>query len=175
MMISQRAGTMQIHGFRFDDFQRLAEKCAGDFHFRADAGLLADRGHIQGRMMADGERDFHRFVVIFVFRAHIVGVIGGIDHQAELSLALLLMAVDADVDRAGAALFADQRRGVDIGAGVAFVEGEDRQQIEIGVVAFQNHFFARRVFGGDFFHRHGMMLPVRQVFDHLRHRGRAQR
>ena len=88
-------------------------------------------------MMADGERDFHRFVVIFVFGANIVGVIGGIDHQAELAFALFLMAVDADVHRAGAALFADQRRGVDIGAGVAFIEGEDRQQIEIGGVAFQ--------------------------------------
>ncbi len=69
------------------------------------------------------ERDFHRFVVIFVFGAHIVAMVGGIDHQPELSLALLLVAVDADVHRVGAALFADQRRGIDIGAGVAFVDG----------------------------------------------------
>ena len=113
-------------------------------------------------------------LLIFVFGANIVAVIGGIDHQPELALALLLVAVNADVDGVGAALFADQRSGIDIGAGVAFIEGEDRQQIEIGSVALQNHFFARRVFGRDFFHRYWMMLPVRQVFDHLRHRWRAQ-
>ena len=124
--------------------------------------------------MADGESDFHRFVVIFVFGADIIGVIGRVDHQAELSFALLLVAVDADVDRARAALFANHRRGVDVGAGVAFVEGEDGQKIEIGGVAFQNHFFARRVFGGNLFDRNRIVLAVRQIFDHLRHRGRAQ-
>jgi hypothetical protein len=32
-------------------------------------------------------------------RAHVVGVVGRVDHQAELSFALLLV-VDADIDRA---------------------------------------------------------------------------
>ena len=107
------------------------------------------------------ERDFHRFVVIFVFRAHVIAMIGRVDHQAELSLALFLIAIDADVDRAGAALFANQRGGVDIGAGVAFVVREHGQEIEVGLLAFQNHFFTRRVLGGDFFHRQWMMLTVR--------------
>ena len=77
-------------------------------------------------MMADGESDFHGFVMIFVFGADIISVIGGVDHQAELSFALLLVSIDADVYRACAALFADHRGGVDIGAGVAFIEGENR-------------------------------------------------
>ena len=115
----------QIDGLSFHDSQRLAQKCPRDLQLRADAGLLADGGHVQCRMMADGESDFHRFVVIFVFGADIIGVIGRIDHQAELSFALFLMAVDADVDRARVALFANHRRRVDVGAGVALVEGQD--------------------------------------------------
>ena len=116
----------EIHRLGFHDFQRLAQKRAGDFQFRADARLLADGGHIQCRMMANGESDFHRFVVIFVFRANIIAVIGRVDHQAELSFALLLVAIDADVDRAGAAFFADHSRRIDVGAGIAFVEGQGR-------------------------------------------------
>ena len=114
------------------------------------------------------------FVMIFVFGANIIGVIGRVDHQAELSFALLLMAVDADIDRAGAALFANHRRRVDVGAGVALVDGENGQKIEVGGVAFENHFLARRVLGGDFLDRHRVVLAMRQIFHHLRHRGRAQ-
>ena len=76
--------------------------------------------------MADGEGDFHRLVVGFIFGADVVAVIGRIDHQTELAFALFLIAVDADVNSVGAALFADQRGGVDIRAGVALVEGENR-------------------------------------------------
>ena len=93
--------------------------------FRANAGLFADGGHVQSRMMANGKSDFHRFVVIFVFRPHIISVIGRVDHQAELPFALLLVPVDADVDRAGTALLANHRRRVDVGAGIAFVQGQD--------------------------------------------------
>ena len=78
----------EIHRFGFDDFQRLAEKSAGDLQFRADAGLLADGGHVQRRMMADSESDFHRLVVIFVFGANVVAMVGGVDHQVRVAVCL---------------------------------------------------------------------------------------
>ena len=74
-----------------------------------------------------------------------------------------------------AAFFTDHGRGVDVSAGVAFVMGQYWQEIEINLVAFQDHFFARRVLGGDFSHRTRIVFSVREVFHHLRHRGRAQR
>ena len=36
----------QTHRLGLDDFQRLAEKRAGDFQFHSHAGLLTDRGHV---------------------------------------------------------------------------------------------------------------------------------
>ena len=101
-------------------------------------------------------------------------MIGRVDHQAELPFALFLISVDADVHRTGAALFAHHRGGVDIGAGIPFVVGEHGKKIEIDVIAFEDHFFARRVFGGDFLCRNRMVLAVSQVFYHLWHRRRAQ-
>jgi hypothetical protein len=120
--------------------------------------------------MTDGERDLHRLIIVFVLRAHVVRVVGGIDHQAQLPLALFLVAVDADVYFAGAALFANHRRSIDVGAGVAFVDRQDRQEIEVGSVAFENDFLARRVLGRNFPDRHRAVLAVRQIFDHLRYR-----
>src|SRR4029453_1415883 len=113
----------ETHGFRLHHFQWLTEKGAGDLHFRAYTRLLADGGHIQRRMMPNGESDLHWLVVIFILGSNVVAMVSWIDHQSELPFALFLMAVNADVDGAGAALFADQRGGVDVGAGVAFVNG----------------------------------------------------
>jgi len=121
--------------------------------------------------MADGKRDFHRLVVVFVLGADVVTMIGRVDHQAELPFALLLMTVDADVDGVATALFANQRRGVDVGAGISFVERQDRQEVEVRIVALQDHFFAGRVLRRNLFHRNRVMLAGRQVLDHLRYRG----
>src|SRR5262245_39047907 len=113
----------EIYRFGLDHFQRFAKKSAGNLQFLTNAGLLGDGGQIQRRMVADGEGDFHGLVVVFVLRPNVVAMISVIDHQSELPLALFLVPVDAHVHRVGAALFADQRGGVDISAGVAFVDG----------------------------------------------------
>ena len=124
----------EIHRFGLDHFQRFSEKRAGDLQFLADAGLLGDGGHIQRRMMTDSESHFHWFIVVFILRANVVAVIGGVDHESELPLTLLLVSVNSHVHRIGAALLADQRSGIDIRAGVALVDGQHGQKIEVDIV-----------------------------------------
>ena len=168
-------GNHETHRFRPNDFQGLAEESTGDLQLLPDSGLLADGGHVQCRVVTNGQRDFHRLIVIFVFGPDVVAVIGWIDHQAELPLTLLLMAVNAHVDGVGAPLFADQRRCVDVTAGVPFVVSQNRQQIEVNVIVFQDDFFYRRVLCRDFPYRKRIMFPLRQIFDHLRDRRRTER
>jgi hypothetical protein len=124
----------EIHGFGLDHFQRFAEKSAGDLQFLADAGLLGDGGHIQRRMVADSESHFHWLIVVFILRTNVVAMIGGVDHESELTLTLLLVPVYSHVHRIGAALLADQRSSIDIRAGVSLIDGQHGQKIEVGIV-----------------------------------------
>src|SRR4029434_6675033 len=110
--------------FGLDHFQRFPEKSAGDLQFLADAGLLGDGGHIQCRMMADSESHFHWLIVVFILRTNVVAMIGGVNHESELPLTLLLVSVYSHVHRISAALLADQRSGIDIRAGVSLIDGQ---------------------------------------------------
>jgi len=113
----------QLHG--------TAPQSSGDGQFiqaERRSRRLEARGHVDGRIQADADRDWQRAAGGFGFGAELVDVAAGDEVDAEAVRCLEAEAVNRDVRFAGLGILGPQEAEGDVGSGVAAGVGDGGQQ-----------------------------------------------